>query len=148
WTVRLRNRTLPQLNSSRSNDSSRWGYCSRSISRSSTTSGVIQPAQSFVRGNSVRSRTRTSSPACTSFHAQVEPAGPPPTTMTSACCTGRLLRRRQRLVLVAPRPRHVVVAVGGEQHLVELQRAVAEGRDRKSTRLNSSHVKISYAVFC
>src|SRR6266511_5810808 len=25
---------------------------------------------------------------------------------------------------------------------------VAEGRDRKSTRLNSSHVKISYAVFC
>src|SRR5690606_40649176 len=25
---------------------------------------------------------------------------------------------------------------------------VADGRDRKSTRLNSSHVKISYAVFC
>src|SRR5690606_41883274 len=24
----------------------------------------------------------------------------------------------------------------------------APGRDRKSTRLNSSHVKISYAVFC
>src|SRR5690606_33375611 len=24
----------------------------------------------------------------------------------------------------------------------------AEGADRKSTRLNSSHVKISYAVFC
>src|SRR5690606_39692512 len=24
----------------------------------------------------------------------------------------------------------------------------AAGRDRKSTRLNSSHVKISYAVFC
>src|SRR5690606_40332661 len=24
----------------------------------------------------------------------------------------------------------------------------AQGRDRKSTRLNSSHVKISYAVFC
>src|SRR5690606_22283798 len=29
----------------------------------------------------------------------------------------------------------------------ELQRAV-DGRDRKSTRLNSSHVKTSYAVFC
>src|SRR5690606_41869850 len=27
-------------------------------------------------------------------------------------------------------------------------RAVFDGRDRKSTRLNSSHVKISYAVFC
>src|SRR5690606_40581431 len=25
---------------------------------------------------------------------------------------------------------------------------VAAGQDRKSTRLNSSHVKISYAVFC
>src|SRR5215475_14622062 len=25
---------------------------------------------------------------------------------------------------------------------------VRRGRDRKSTRLNSSHVKISYAVFC
>src|SRR5690606_39727110 len=36
----------------------------------------------------------------------------------------------------------------------ELERDEAEnrisniGRDRKSTRLNSSHVKISYAVFC
>src|SRR5207249_10646311 len=27
-------------------------------------------------------------------------------------------------------------------------RAVDRGRDRKSTRLNSSHVSISYAVFC
>src|SRR5436309_11058547 len=26
--------------------------------------------------------------------------------------------------------------------------AVAQAEDRKSTRLNSSHVKISYAVFC
>src|SRR5690606_7921631 len=25
---------------------------------------------------------------------------------------------------------------------------LVDGRDRKSTRLNSSHVKISYAVFC
>src|SRR5688500_19408179 len=29
------------------------------------------------------------------------------------------------------------------QHLLDLQ-----GRDRKSTRLNSSHLVISYAVFC
>src|SRR5690606_41722027 len=28
------------------------------------------------------------------------------------------------------------------------KRAPTHGRDRKSTRLNSSHVKISYAVFC
>src|SRR2546430_8374467 len=29
-----------------------------------------------------------------------------------------------------------------------LERAVRERRDRKSTRLNSSHSQISYAVFC
>src|SRR5690606_40739162 len=34
-------------------------------------------------------------------------------------------------------------------HVSALRRAaVPGGRDRKSTRLNSSHVKISYAVFC
>src|SRR5437870_7576894 len=33
----------------------------------------------------------------------------------------------------------------GEAHLIEPARIVA---DRKSTRLNSSHVAISYAVFC
>src|SRR5690606_40489376 len=30
----------------------------------------------------------------------------------------------------------------------ELQALIARVQDRKSTRLNSSHVKISYAVFC
>src|SRR5690606_41662738 len=36
------------------------------------------------------------------------------------------------------------------ERLVALSRACAgiDDRDRKSTRLNSSHVKISYAVFC
>src|SRR3712207_7678182 len=42
----------------------------------------------------------------------------------------RLLRRRQRHVERQPRLRHV------------------QGADRKSTRLNSSHANISYAVFC
>src|SRR5690625_1659504 len=32
--------------------------------------------------------------------------------------------------------------------LQQRQRAVRQGGDRKSTRLNSSHVAISYAVFC
>src|SRR5690606_41993796 len=36
---------------------------------------------------------------------------------------------------------------GGLIHLVFLSSFVLE-KDRKSTRLNSSHVKISYAVFC
>src|SRR5207249_6061437 len=34
------------------------------------------------------------------------------------------------------------------QAAAELARRAAAGRDRKSTRLNSSHVSISYAVFC
>src|SRR5690349_24123410 len=34
-----------------------------------------------------------------------------------------------------------------EQHIDAYRRA-ADGRDRKSTRLSSSHVEISYAVFC
>src|SRR3989442_7545834 len=39
----------------------------------------------------------------------------------------------------------------GTRHAPVLQRAVLEAGghlDRKSTRLNSSHVRISYAVFC
>src|SRR5207302_10044430 len=38
-----------------------------------------------------------------------------------------------------------VQAGGSARHLA---RDHVAGRDRKSTRLNSSHVKISYAVFC
>src|SRR5690606_42154712 len=40
--------------------------------------------------------------------------------------------------------------VGGRplRRLPALRRGVLRDRDRKSTRLNSSHVKISYAVFC
>src|SRR5690606_42015610 len=48
-------------------------------------------------------------------------------------------------------------AVGGDHELAAavvdairqaVRREAAEHQDRKSTRLNSSHVKISYAVFC
>src|SRR3712207_8617135 len=44
---------------------------------------------------------------------------------------------------------HVVVAVGRRPQLL-LRGPLARGRlqDRKSTRLNSSHANISYAVFC
>src|SRR3712207_7228885 len=35
-----------------------------------------------------------------------------------------------------------------ERHRVGLARAVGAPGDRKSTRLNSSHANISYAVFC
>src|SRR5207249_6382924 len=33
-------------------------------------------------------------------------------------------------------------------HVLEHRAQLRHGRDRKSTRLNSSHVSISYAVFC
>src|SRR5438132_10229850 len=42
-------------------------------------------------------------------------------------------------------------AVGGELHIIQGRLAVdntAQAADRKSTRLNSSHTVISYAVFC
>src|SRR3989442_10793288 len=60
---------------------------------------------------------------------------------------GRLLSG-DRALLGAPQPRRsrrstVAIAAAAE-------RPVERGlqRDRKSTRLNSSHVRISYAVFC
>src|SRR5438874_9988910 len=40
--------------------------------------------------------------------------------------------------------RHALLAAAIDQREI----AAAKRRDRKSTRLNSSHVEISYAVFC
>src|SRR5437762_10094978 len=52
-------------------------------------------------------------------------------------------------------PSVVALDTGGGRQVIELQNTKAlffvktlEGRDRKSTRLNSSHRCISYAVFC
>src|SRR5438874_5305827 len=48
-------------------------------------------------------------------------------------------RRTERLTTGEPlEPEHTLTAPGKRRR----------GRDRKSTRLNSSHVEISYAVFC
>src|SRR5699024_2915892 len=54
---------------------------------------------------------------------------------------GRVLRRR------GARAGRVVV-VGGVGRGESGRRVVRGNEDRKSTRLNSSHVSISYAVFC
>src|SRR5699024_11952944 len=51
-------------------------------------------------------------------------------------------------VVPLPQPQCGAAATGAdlfEEHLVQRQ---VDDRDRKSTRLNSSHVSISYAVFC
>src|SRR5438445_9726901 len=43
---------------------------------------------------------------------------------------------------------HVKVAEAGEVLAAHTVYLAPDGRDRKSTRLNSSHANISYAVFC
>src|SRR5207249_12293864 len=48
--------------------------------------------------------------------------------------------RAQWLMLQQPAPEDFVIATGVQRSVRDL--------DRKSTRLNSSHVSISYAVFC
>src|SRR6267378_7738132 len=50
----------------------------------------------------------------------------------------------QRAPLVLPRRRLRYVTEKGAR----ARRPTRRGADRKSTRLNSSHVEISYAVFC
>src|SRR5207249_10946980 len=55
--------------------------------------------------------------------------------------------RKQREAVAADL---AAVSTDGERVLVATGRYIGEGfdEDRKSTRLNSSHVSISYAVFC
>src|SRR3712207_7356257 len=57
-----------------------------------------------------------------------------------------LLERVVDLTVERLRRRICQVLVGARRH--ELTGLVLEGADRKSTRLNSSHANISYAVFC
>src|SRR5690606_40220846 len=47
--------------------------------------------------------------------------------------------------LIVPQPKHLLLLLCALTWLREQHRQL---QDRKSTRLNSSHVKISYAVFC
>src|SRR5690606_41645252 len=57
----------------------------------------------------------------------------------------------EHLVAVAADPRRAHHDVAGAQRrdgLLAVREAGSREADRKSTRLNSSHVKISYAVFC
>src|SRR5699024_12193711 len=57
----------------------------------------------------------------------------------------RVVDRNDR---IATRLNNLTVESGElKSEIQELQRSLA-GEDRKSTRLNSSHVSISYAVFC
>src|SRR5437588_2202810 len=63
-----------------------------------------------------------------------------------------LFRSLQRVDTDAATERRGATAPGPNEQRVDLHRALAglsrRQRDRKSTRLNSSHTVISYAVFC
>src|SRR5204862_7317570 len=65
---------------------------------------------------------------------------------------GRQGRRARRLTLAAlTTPMRIVHVLGTRPNIVKMAPVIAalrDVRDRKSTRLNSSHVEISYAVFC
>src|SRR5690606_40589096 len=67
-------------------------------------------------------------------------------TMTTPCRSVSVRRDR----IVRSRSRVEVVAGGGgvAPEAAEGAFEASSSEDRKSTRLNSSHVKISYAVFC
>src|SRR5437868_10337901 len=56
--------------------------------------------------------------------------------------------RRERIVIALDQPPVAHRAEGLEEILNRLRQLLLAVRDRKSTRLNSSHVSISYAVFC
>src|SRR5690606_39711325 len=56
---------------------------------------------------------------------------------TQVSLDGRSLQAKKPAYIMMHKPAGVVSATRDEKHI-----------DRKSTRLNSSHVKISYAVFC
>src|SRR5438105_10589378 len=74
-------------------------------------------------------------------------AEPQPSALDAAAAPVQL--RAQDLVVIVRRrmqQRHVLARRAGLQALAGHERA--EYRDRKSTRLNSSHEWISYAVFC
>src|SRR5690606_39397228 len=94
--------------------------------------------------------------------------GPPPLADRAAPLPGEALSSLAALLagLVEQQPAQPLRVVGGHRHRVSrrelgVAEVAAAGRvpasrvaaphlpaDRKSTRLNSSHVKISYAVFC
>src|SRR5436190_23983038 len=59
-----------------------------------------------------------------------------------------LFRSQQRLAQVGKAMLQLLLCHIVEEFLADTERAAEQKIDRKSTRLNSSHTVISYAVFC
>src|SRR5690554_7683755 len=76
---------------------------------------------------------------------------PPRSTLFPYTTLFRSLERLERQRVVFAQLEHARECRMRERHVEELSvedHALFEQEDRKSTRLNSSHVRISYAVFC
>src|SRR2546430_3834057 len=72
----------------------------------------------------------------------------PYTTLFRSPSSHNYRRNEPQLLLTRPAGRLNTSASGSNEMLVRGVRAESGPRDRKSTRLNSSHSQISYAVFC
>src|SRR3712207_7675521 len=68
-----------------------------------------------------------------------------PTTVVLGGADSIVPPAQSRAVAAAAAGLHRLVEVPGADHN---DRVLLDGEDRKSTRLNSSHANISYAVFC
>src|SRR3712207_8668188 len=72
----------------------------------------------------------------------------PYTTLFRSCQNACLSSHRHRLADAGPQRRLLLRALVREADRVGHRTEPAGVEDRKSTRLNSSHANISYAVFC
>src|SRR5204862_7851593 len=87
-------------------------------------------------------------PTCSSFFFFLMIPPPPRSTLFPYTTLFRSIAARAAVITV---PIGVLLAPAGEPGAIAFapHLPILDGaRDRKSTRLNSSHVEISYAVFC
>src|SRR3712207_8472482 len=73
---------------------------------------------------------------------------PPRSTLFPYTTLFRSQARRERARLARELRRHLLPAFEGLVERARTTQDAAAVQDRKSTRLNSSHANISYAVFC
>src|SRR2546430_8263809 len=72
----------------------------------------------------------------------------PPRSTLFPYTTPLPISHREGQIDAARSERDLLPAAEIEMPVPDVHVAVADARDRKSTRLNSSHSQISYAVFC
>src|SRR6266498_4687286 len=103
-------------------------HAANDSSRSAETASVPSPTRGANRAL-IQSRSASCSTTASTAFASLSPARPGPSFSTIPACD----------FTISPSAQNVMPSPYGRQR---------PWRDRKSTRLNSSHVRISYAVFC